>query len=141
MENHFPRVPKTPNQQGTFGKREEVLSSVGAEDDDTSGYELSDLEDIEFSWEDPAVVMESVYRPAVDTPFSSKIFDDFPMGSTAANPIKVDDGEDKEKSAPTTTTTIPESQRPTEPPRVLRSRPLRTRLEEVPDSVYRTLFC
>ena len=28
----------------------EVLSSVGAQDTDTRGYELSDLEDIEFSW-------------------------------------------------------------------------------------------
>ena len=39
--------------------REEVLSSVGAQDTDTRGYEVSDLEDIEFSWEDPAVDMDS----------------------------------------------------------------------------------
>ena len=31
---------------------------------------LFDLEDIEFSWEDPAVDMDSVYRPGIDTPFS-----------------------------------------------------------------------
>ena len=43
--------------------REEILSSVGAQDTDRSGYELSDLEDIEFSWEDPAVDMDSVYPP------------------------------------------------------------------------------
>ena len=85
--------------------REEVFSSVGAQDTDTSGYELSDLEDIEFSWEDPAVDMDSVYRPGIDTPFSTSIFDDFQMeGSTATNPITVDDEEDKENSAPTTTT-------------------------------------
>ena len=71
--------------------REEVLSSVGAQDTDRSGYELSDLEDIEFSWENPAVDMDSVYRPGIDTPFSASFFDDFQMGSTAANPIKVDD--------------------------------------------------
>ena len=69
LSNHLPRVPITPNQQGTFEMREEVLSSVGAQDTDTSGYELSDLEDIEFSWEDPAVDMDSVYRPGIDTPF------------------------------------------------------------------------
>ena len=57
-------------------------------------------------------------------------------GSTSANPIIVDDEEDEKKSAPTT----PESERPTEPPRLLRSRPFGTRLENVPDSVYRTLF-
>ena len=119
--------------------REEVLSSVGAQDTDTSGYELSDLVDNEFSWEDPAVDMDSVYRPGIDTPFSPSIFDDFQMEkSTAANPIIVDDEEDKENSAPTTTT--PESERSTEPPRLLRSRPFGTRLEDVPESVYTTLF-
>ena len=61
------------------------------------------------------------------------------MGSTAANPIIVDDEEDKENSAPTITTTR-ESERPTQPRRLLRSRPFGTRLENVPDSVYRTLF-
>ena len=59
-------------------------------------------------------------------------------GSTVANPIIVDDVEDKENSA--TTTTTPESERPTEPPRMLRSPPFGSRMENVPDSVYRTLF-
>ena len=59
--------------------------------------------------------MDSVYRFGIDTPFSLSIFDDSQMeGSTAANPKTVDDEEDKENSAPTTTT--PESERPTEPP-------------------------
>ena len=31
--------------------RDEVLSSVGAQDWDTSSYQVSDLEDIEFNWE------------------------------------------------------------------------------------------
>ena len=137
LENHLPRVPITPNQQGTFEMRE-VLSRVGAQDTDTSGYELSDLEDIEFSWENPAVDMDSAYRAGIDTPFSPSIFDDFQMeGSTAANPILVDDEEDKENS-PTTRT--PESERPTEPTRLLSSRPFGTRLKNVSESVYRTLF-
>ncbi len=116
--NHLPRVPITPNQQGTFKMGAEVLCSVRAQDTDTRGYELSDLEDIEFSWEDPAVDMDSVYRTGIDTPFSPAIFDDFQMeGLTAANPILVDDEEDKENSA--TTTLTPESERPSEPPRLL----------------------
>ena len=139
LNNHLAQVPITPNQQGTFEMREEVLSSVGAQDTETRGYELSDLEDIEFSWKDTAVDMDSDYRSGIDTLFSSFIFDDFQMKrSTAANPRKVDDEEDKEKSAPTTTT--PKSERPTEPPRFLRSWPFGTRLEIVPDSVYRTVF-
>ena len=43
LDNHLPRDPITPNQQGTFEMREAVLSSVGAQDTDTRGYELSDL--------------------------------------------------------------------------------------------------
>ena len=83
--------------------------------------------------------MDSVYGPGIDTPFYPSIFDDFQMeGSTAANPIINDDEEDKENSAPTTST--PECERPTEPPRLLKSRPFATRLENVPEYVYKTLF-
>ena len=69
LDNHLPPVPITPKQQGIFEMREEVLYSVAAQDTDTRRYELSDLEDIQFSWEDPAVDMD-VYRPGIDTPFS-----------------------------------------------------------------------
>ena len=55
LDNHLPRFPITPNQQGIFELREELHSSVGAQDTDTSGYELSDPEDNEFSWEDLSV--------------------------------------------------------------------------------------
>ena len=57
---------------------------------------------------------------------------------SAENPIVLDEEEDKENSAPTTTT--PVSERPTEHPRLLRSRPFGTRIENVPDYVYRSLF-
>ena len=129
-------VPKTPNQQWFIEMREEVLSSVRAQISDTRRYELSDLVDTDFSWEDPVVDMDSVYWHRNDTSFSPSIFDIFQMGSAAANPITVDDEEDKEKSAPTTTTTT----KTFETPRLLRSRPFGTRLENLPDSVYRFLF-
>ena len=137
LYNHLPRVPLTPNQHGTVELREEILSIAGAQDTDTRGYELSDLEDIEFSWKNPAVDMDSAYRPGIDTPFSPSIFDDFQMGSTAANQKRIDDEGDKENSAPTTTTT-PESESPTTRPRLLRSRPFGTQLESLSDPVYRT---
>ena len=139
LDTQLHRIPITPNQQGSFEMREEVLSSVGAQDTDTRGYELSDLQDIEFSWKDPAVVMDSVYQPGIDIPFSPSIFDDFQMeGSTVVNSKIVADEEDKENSAPTTSTQ--ESERPTEPPRLLGSHPFGTRQEKLPDSVYMTLF-
>ena len=46
---HLARVPITPNQEGTMEMREEVLSSVRAQDLDTSSYQFSDLDDIEFN--------------------------------------------------------------------------------------------
>ena len=51
LDNHLPRVLTTQNQEGTMDMRDEVLSSVGAEDLDTSSYQVSDLEDIEFNWQ------------------------------------------------------------------------------------------
>ena len=51
LNKYLARVPITPNQEGTIETREEVLSSVGAQDLDTSSYQVSDLEDMEFNWE------------------------------------------------------------------------------------------
>ena len=72
------QVPFTPNQQGTFEMRKEVLSSVGAQDLDPSSYQVSDLEDIEFNWENSKV--DSVFTPGIDTLFSSTTIDDLLMG-------------------------------------------------------------
>ena len=52
LNNHTARVPITPNQEATMEMRDEVLSSVGGQDLDTSSYQVSDLDDIEFNWED-----------------------------------------------------------------------------------------
>ena len=48
LVNHLAWVPGTPNEQGTHEMIYEVVSSVGAQDLDTSSYQLTDLEDIEF---------------------------------------------------------------------------------------------
>ena len=117
--------------------RDEVLSSVGAQDLDTSSYRVSDLEDIEFNWENSQLDMDSVFRPGIDTPFSPTVFDDLLMGDgSVENPIVSDEEEDKENAPPTT----PVSERPTEPPRLLRRRAFGARIENVPDYVYRNLF-
>ena len=133
---HLARVPIAPNQEGKMQIRDEVLSSVGAQDLDTSSYQVSDLEDIEFNWENSQLDMDSVFRPGIDTPFSPTVFDDLLMGNgSVENPIVLDEEEDKD-NAPTT----PESVRPTEPPRLQRSRAFGVRIESVPDYVYRILF-
>ena len=132
LNNHLARVPITPNQKGTIEMREEVLSSVGAQDLDTSGYQVSDLEDIEFNWEDSQLDMDAVFRPGIDIPFSPTTIDDLSMEGTVENPILLDEEQDKENASPPTT---PESVRPSEPPRLQRSRAFGARITKVPEYV------
>ena len=76
--------------------REEILSSVGAQDLDTSSYQVSDLEDIEFNWESSQLDVDAVFRPGIDTPFSPTTFDDLLMGDGSVEiPIVLDEEEDK----------------------------------------------
>ena len=138
LNNHLARVPITPNQEGTIEMREEVLSSVGAQVLDTTIFQVSDLEDIEFNLENSQLDMDAVFRPGIDTPFSPTTFDDLLMGDgSVENPIVLDEEEDKENAPPPTT---PESARSTEPRRLQRSRPFGARIENVPDYLYRSLF-
>ena len=137
LDNHLSRVPITPNQEGTMEMRDDVLSSVVAQDLDTSSYQVSDLEDIEFNWEKSQLKMDTVLRPGIDTPFSPTIFNDLSMEGSVENPIVLDEEEDRKNVPPPST---PESVRPTKPPRLQRSRPFGTRIENVPDYVFRNLF-
>ena len=137
LNKNLPRVPITENQEGTMDMRDEVLSSVGAQDLDTSSYKVSNLEDIEFNWENPQLDMDAVFRPGTDNPFSPTTFDDLSMEEAVENPIVLDEEEDKENAPPPTT---PESVRPTEHPRLQRSRACGSGKENVPDYVFRNLF-
>ena len=68
--------------------RDEVLSSVGAQDLDTSSYQVSDLENTEFNWENSQLDIDAVFRPGIDTPFSPTTFDDLLMGDgSVENPL------------------------------------------------------
>ena len=121
--------------------RDEVLSNVDAQEGlDAGWYQVSaaDLDDVEFYWENEPLDVDAVFRPGIDTPFSPTAFDDREMGGSAENTILLDEEEDKEKFPPTTTT--PVSERPTRPPALLRSRPFGTRIENVPECVYRNMF-
>ena len=69
LDNHLPRVPITQSQEGTMEMRDEVLSKVGAQDINTSSYQVPDLEDIEFNWEKSQLDMDAVFRPIIDAPF------------------------------------------------------------------------
>ena len=133
LNNHLARVPITPDQEGTIEMREEVVSRVGAQDLDTSSYQVSYLEDIEFNWEDSQLDMDAVIRAGIDTPCSPNTFDDLLMGDgSIKKSIVLDEEEDKENAPPPTT--------PTEPPRLQRSRLFGTRIESAPDYNYRNLL-
>ena len=105
---------------------------MGAQDLDTSSYQVSNLKDIEFNWEKLQLDMDAVFRPSIDTPFSPTSFEDLSMGGgSVENPIVLDEEEDKENSPPS----IPEFVRPTEPPMLQRSRAFGARIENGPDYV------
>ena len=118
--------------------RDEILSSVGAQDLDTSSYQVSDLKDIECNWEISQLDMDAVFRPSIDTPSSPTTFDDLSMEGSFENPIVLDEEEDKENAPPPPST--PEFVRPTEPPRLQRRRAFGPRIENVPYYVFRILF-
>ena len=136
LNNQLTRVPITPNHEGTREMRDGVLSSVGAQDLDTSSYQVSNLKDIEFNWENSQLEMDAVFRQGLDNPISPTTFDDLLMGDgSVENPIVLDEEEDKENAPPT-----PESVRPTELPRLQRSRAFGARMENVPEYVFRNFF-
>ena len=122
--------------------RDEVLSSVGAHEGlDTSGYqESADLEDVDFYWENDQLDVDAIFRPGIDVPFSPAAFEDLEMGGSAENPILLDEEEEKQNSRPPPTTTTLVSERPTQPPALLRIRPFGTRVDNVPDYAYRNCF-
>ena len=134
LDNPLPRVPITRNQEGTMGMRDEVLSSVGAQNLDTSSYQVSDLEDIEFNWENSQMDMDAVFGQGIDTPFSRKTFDDLSMEGSFENRILLEEEEDWENAPPPPST--PESVRPMEPPRLQRE----VELLEQEWKMYRIMF-
>ena len=117
--------------------RDKVLSSVGAQNLDTSSYQVSDLDDIEFNWETSQLDMSAVFGPGIDTSFSPTTFVDLSTEGSVENSIVLDEEEDKHNAAPSTT---PKSVRSSEPPRLQRSRAFGARMENLPDYVFRNLF-
>ena len=136
LDHRLARVPITPNQQGTGEMQDEVRDSVG-DHDVSSDFVPSDLDDIQFHWENPDIEMDPEYRPDIDTHFSPSLFKNIPVAGSADYPLEIDDEQDKENEYPTKT-----HERPLQQPPLHRSlsRLFETRLENIPNSVYRRLF-
>ena len=135
LNNRLARVAVTLKKQRTHEMRDEVLSSVGAQDLDTSSYQLTDLQDIEFNWENSQ--LDSVFRPGIDTPFSPTRFDDLSMEGSVEKPIVLDGEEDNENAPPPST---PVSVMPTEPPRLQKSRAFGAGMEKNPIKFLENFF-
>ena len=99
LDNYLAQIPITPYEKGLFEMRADDLANAGAQDMDTNGYELSDLEDIEFFWKNRQVEMDAVFRRGIDAPFAPTVFNDLEMaeGRSSENAIVLDKKEDKEK--------------------------------------------
>ena len=65
LNNQLAQIPVTPNQQGTHEMKDDVLSSVGAQDMDKSDYQVSDLDDVEYYWEIDQLDVDAVFRPGI----------------------------------------------------------------------------
>ena len=134
LNNHLVRV--TPHQQGTHEMWDEVFSSVGAQDMETSGYQVSDLHDLEVYWGIDQPDVHALLILCIDTTFPPTPFEDLGMGGSAGNPILLDKEDDKENSPSTT----PVFEKPTRPHAWLRSCQFTTRKENAPDYGNRKLF-
>ena len=73
LDNHLARLPVTTNQGATMKVKDKVLSSVGAQDMDTSGYQVSaNPDDVEFYWDKVRLDVHAVFIPGIDNPFLTK---------------------------------------------------------------------
>ena len=106
-------------QEGTMEMRDEKLSSVGAQDMDTSKYQVSNPDADEFHWKIDQVDVDVVSRPGKNTPFFTSTFNHYVISSVAENPTLIDEEQVKENSPPLPT--IPVSERPTQPSELMRS--------------------
>ena len=130
LNNHLARGPVIPNKQETMEMKDEVLSSVDAQDMNISGYQGSDVEEVEFCGEKDQMDVDAVFRPGIDAHFSPTAFDELEMGDQQKTPFCSTKGGQGE--SPLTLTT-PVSERPIRPPALLRRRPFGSRNEKVAD--------
>ena len=66
--------------------KNEAILNEGAQEIDTSGYEVSDLDNVEISWENDQLDVDAVFTRGFDNPFSPRAFDDLEIECSAENP-------------------------------------------------------
>ena len=73
------QIPFISSQQRTMEMQGEALSKIGAQNMDSNVYLVSELEDIEFQWEDPDLNMDAYFWPGMDTLLSPSTSNYFEM--------------------------------------------------------------
>ena len=117
----------------------EVFSCAGAQDMDTSRYQVFDLDDVELYSEKDQRDVNAVFRLHIDIPSHPSTTNIFEIVSMAENSIRIDGEQDMEISPlPHPTTPVPERQIQSHPLTTIRF--FGTRIENVPDFFYRNLF-
>ena len=66
--------------------RNDVFSTVGAQNMDTNGYQKSDQVNFKFYLENHQLNVDTVFRPGIDTHCSPTAFDDLEMRGSEKNP-------------------------------------------------------
>ena len=133
LNNRLAQLLINRNRQRKMEMRDKVISSVGEQNVDTSGQQVSNLRDIEFLWEDPDLNIDAVFSQAMVDPFPFSFFKFSERASMAEETVLVEKEPDKEKLFPPPA--IPVSERPTRLLVLLRSCPFGTRTENVPDYI------
>ena len=80
--------------------QDEVRASVGYQDV-SSDFGHSDLDDVQFYYENPDTEMAVVYRSRIDTAISSSLFESFSFAGEADYPVEIEDTQEKEKETST----------------------------------------
>ena len=89
LVNHLARMPITPNQPGRHEMREEALSSAGAQEMDTSGYEHHNWTPLN------SLEVNAVSAPLRDMPFSPTAVDHLEMERSLETPFPLDNENNK----------------------------------------------
>ena len=136
LKNHLAHVLITAIQGGTMEMKDEVLSSVGAQERVTEGHQVSDPDGFVLYWETDQLDADAVFTSGIDSLFSPTAFDDLEKVGSAENPFC-------STKCRTRGTVLQQHQslrdqnNHLQPPTLLRSCPSGTRIEIVPDYVFK----
>ena len=111
--NHLAQVPSTTNQKRLMEIRDKVLPSVGSQQMDRRGYQVSDMDELEFYRERDQMDADALFRPCIENLFFLPLLNDFEMGSMTEKPSLIEEEQNRvNTSLPPTTPVYKRTTRP-----------------------------